>query len=442
MKVWGVVFVCEATRAISVLAVGGYSTEQFLNAYHRFTANRGDPTTVLSDHGSQLLSAAKRVDPTITRDIDWEKVASSSARSGTTWTFSPVGCPWRNPLAERMVGLVKETLLHQLKGNESLDYAQLDTLFAVVARIVNDRPLGVQLLDEMDFLPVTCNDLILRRSPGEAMGRRQEESIMERLYAQEHLIRAWWEEWYLRVFPSLVPYQKWKVSRRNVQEGDVVLIIYPGKISKGDYRLARVIAAAKDENDHVRTVTVALRPRNMAEKSLPYKIKQLTRMTLAVQRLVVILPVEEQEKQRRGQAEEEERMRVAGLPPIKEMILQRHKKEAALPAEEDKISLEEAGGEEAGEDEDSHPLEDGSLKLEEGGEPHYLEEGDQKRPAAESKRSSALGREEEDALPEEQGVGLGFFSDRGLRVSRRLRGLLPQGDLFGHVLVGYVSEDE
>ena len=442
MKVWGVVFVCEATRAISVLAVGGYSTEQFLNAYHRFTANRGDPTTVLSDHGSQLLSAAKRVDPTITRDIDWEKVASSSARSGTTWTFSPVGCPWRNPLAERMVGLVKETLLHQLKGNESLDYAQLDTLFAVVARIVNDRPLGVQLLDEMDFLPVTCNDLILRRSPGEAMGRRQEESIMERLYAQEHLIRAWWEEWYLRVFPSLVPYQKWKVSRRNVQEGDVVLIIYPGKISKGDYRLARVIAAAKDENDHVRTVTVALRPRNLAEKSLPYKIKQLTRMTLAVQRLVVILPVEEQEKQRRGQAEEEERMRVAGLPPIKEMILQRHKKEAALPAEEDKISLEEAGGEEAGEDEDSHPLEDGSLKLEEGGEPHYLEEGDQKRPAAESKRSSALGREEEDALPEEQGVGLGFFSNRGLRVSRRLRGLLPQGDLFGHVLVGYVSEDE
>ena len=127
MKVWGVVFVCEATRAISVLAVSGYSTQQFLNAYHRFTANRGDPTTVLSDHGSQLLSAAKRVDPTISKDIDWEKVASSSARSGTTWTFSPVGCSWRNPLAERMVGLVKETLLHQLQGNKSLDYAQLDS---------------------------------------------------------------------------------------------------------------------------------------------------------------------------------------------------------------------------------------------------------------------------------------------------------------------------
>ena len=77
MKVWGVVFVCETTRAISVLAVGGYSTEQFLNSYHRFTANRGDPTTVLRDHGSQLLLAARRVDPTITKDIDWEKIASS-----------------------------------------------------------------------------------------------------------------------------------------------------------------------------------------------------------------------------------------------------------------------------------------------------------------------------------------------------------------------------
>ena len=163
---------------------------------------------------------------------------------------------------------MKETLLHQLKGNESLDYSQLDTLFAVVARIVNDRPLGVQLLDQNDFLPVTCNDLILRRGPGEALEKGQEEGIIEKLYAQEHLIRAWWEEWFQRVFPSLVPYQKWKISRRNVQQGDVVLVLYPGKVSKGDYRLARVTSAVKDEGGHVRTVTVSMRPRNVSPSKL------------------------------------------------------------------------------------------------------------------------------------------------------------------------------
>ena len=66
------------------------------------------------------------------------------------------------------------------------------------------------------------------------------------------------------------------------------------------------------------------------ERSLPYKVKQPMIMTLAVQRLVVILPAEEQEEQIRRQAEEEERLKVAGLPPIKEMILQGRSKEKVL----------------------------------------------------------------------------------------------------------------
>ena len=64
---------------------------------------------------------------------------------------------------------------------------------------------------------------------------------------------------------------------------------------------------------------------------MPYKVKQPTLMTLAVQRLVVILPAEEQEEQMKRQTEEEVRMREAGLPPIKEMMLQRQKKEEVLP---------------------------------------------------------------------------------------------------------------
>ena len=385
MKVWGVVFVCEATRAISVLAVSGYSTEDFLNTYQRFTANRGDPSTVLSDHGSQLLAAAQKVDPTITKDINWQKIAATSARSGTTWTFSPVGCPWRNPLAERMVGLVKETLLHQLRGNESLDYSQLDTLFAVVARMVNDRPLGVQLLDELDFRPVTCNDLILGRGSGNLLDKVQEERLMDKLYGQEHIIRAWWDEWYQRVFPALVPYQKWKVSKRNVREGDIVLVLYPGKITKGDFRLARVTGVKEDDSGHVRTATVALRPRNKREKMLPYTVKQPTLMTLAVQRLVVILPAEEQEEQQKRQDEEEARMKEAGLLPIKDTVV------ATPEAEEEKVDKATLPG----------------------------------------KQTS--------------GGGAGPGSKRGrdsFRVSRRLQGLLPELSVVGALVVGYSSEDE
>ena len=391
MKVWGAVFVCEATRALAVLAVGGYSTAAFLDTYNRFTALRGDPSTVLSDHGSQLLAAARQVDATITSGIDWEKVSSISARSGTTWQFSAVGCPWRNPLAERMVGLVKETLQRQLGGNEALDYAQLDTLFAVVARIVNDRPLGIQLLDEGDFSPITCNDLLLKRSPRSGWKSGEEVSPVGLLYAQEHLVRAWWDEWFQRVFPSLLPYQKWKVAHRNVRTGDIVLVHYPGKVKKGDYRLAKVQSVSKDECGQVRSVSVALRPRNVREKALPYRSKALTIMPLAVQRLVVLLPMEEQEEQLRKQEEEEVMMRRAGLTPIKEMKATSH--HGVLdPGDANTMTLEE---QDSGKQVVQLQVQDGNW------------------------RSS---------------------SRFGGRASRRLRGLVPER--VGAVIVGYESEDD
>ena len=143
-------------------------------------------------------------------------------------------------------------------------------------------------------------------------------------------------------------------------------------MSKGDYRLARVVSAAEDKSGHVRTVKVALRPRNILERSLPYKVKQPMIMTLAVQRLVVILPAEEQEEQIQRQAEEEERLRVAGLPPIKEMILQGRSKEKVLSTDIEKAGQTGTGDEEEegqgspGGDMEGHPVGEADLYLEKG----------------------------------------------------------------------------
>ena len=59
------------------------------------------------------------------------------------------------------------------------------------------------------------------------------------------------------------------------------------------YRLGRVTKVFPDCHGIVRTVTVALKPRDKRERLLPYKPKALREMTIGVQRLVVFLPVEE-----------------------------------------------------------------------------------------------------------------------------------------------------
>ena len=95
-----------------------------------------------------------------------------------------------------------------------------------------------------------------------------------------------------------MPYHKWKTEQRNVKIGDLVLVKYASKVTKGDFRLARVEEVFPDPEGIVRTVTVIMRPRDSREKVTkepPYLLpKPPVELKLGVQRLVVLFPVEEQ----------------------------------------------------------------------------------------------------------------------------------------------------
>ena len=65
------------------------------------------------------------------------------------------------------------------------------------------------------------------------------------------------------------------------------------KYFKPDYRMGRGMEVQVDNDQLVRTVVVGMRPRDSREKSLPYQSKNLYRVRLPVQRLVVIAPVDE-----------------------------------------------------------------------------------------------------------------------------------------------------
>ena len=299
MKVWPVLFVCLNTKALSMYLAPGYSTKDFFIAYNSFTSDRGHPNLVHSDRGTQLVAASKEV-----AEFDWNAIASESAIKGTSWKFTPAGAQWRNGAVEIFVKKFKKSFEH-LYSNSRLNYAEMQCALKRIASLLNDRPLSVQKstnqYPDKDFLvPITPNMLLTGRSGNRAPPASEidEESDcpQNRLSHIEELELSWWTQYKVQYFASLVPTQKWIKAGRNMQVGDVVLIEYKTKASPGTYRLGRVKAVQLDSDQLVRTCDVTyslIKPsrRNSRDVFTKSVCKQVR---LPVQRLVLVVPVEEQ----------------------------------------------------------------------------------------------------------------------------------------------------
>ena len=57
MKTWVLVYTCRATKAVCLLATSGYSTSDFLCKHEEFIFRKGQPDSVVSDRGTQLVAA-------------------------------------------------------------------------------------------------------------------------------------------------------------------------------------------------------------------------------------------------------------------------------------------------------------------------------------------------------------------------------------------------
>ena len=102
--------------------------------------------------------------------------------------------------------------------------------------------------------------------------------------------------WFDQVCESLVPIKKWRQTTRNVQMGDIALLRYVSKCSPPTFRYRKIHAVFPDANDVVRDVTVGTRPRRGRQKSdvRTYQLRSLDEQRVPVQRLSMLLPIEEQ----------------------------------------------------------------------------------------------------------------------------------------------------
>ena len=98
------------------------------------------------------------------------------------------------------------------------------------------------------------------------------------------------------MWPTLFSYKKWKVEKRNLALGDIVMLKYPGQF-KDDYTIAKVTDVHPGEDGLVRQVTVSYKKRDSRESPHVYKSKPLLSERVAIHRLHKLHLVDEDLKQ-------------------------------------------------------------------------------------------------------------------------------------------------
>jgi len=295
-KCYGILFVCDSSRAVHADIVQNYTTEAFLQALRRFACIRGWPRNIHSDNGTQLVGAATDLKKAI-QGLDWKELQLYGHASETTWTFCPADAPWQNGSTEALVKSIKRAL-NVVMGDKVCSYAEFQTVVYEAAQLVNQRPIGRNPLTPNDGTYLCPNDLLLGRSTNKVPQGpfAERSSSKQRICFIQEIVSSFWKRWSREVFPNLVIEPKWHTERRNVKINDVVMI-QDSNVVRGEWKLGIVVDILKSKDGRVRNVEVRYK-----NGTTDVKVRR------AVQRLIVIVPAdseeEEQEQDRLGYQEE------------------------------------------------------------------------------------------------------------------------------------------
>ncbi|KAJ8023689.1 hypothetical protein HOLleu_36196 [Holothuria leucospilota] len=153
-----------------------------------------------------------------------------------------------------------------------------------VANLINEKPIGRHPTEPEDGSYLCPNDLLLGRSSSRVPDGPFSDNVSpkQRLQFIRSRVNGFWRKWTRDFFPSLIVRQKWHTVRRNLQKDDVVLV-QDSNIIRGKWRMGIVTEVYPDEAGKICNVKVKVCKDSGGQSS----VKR------AVQRLVVLIPVEE-----------------------------------------------------------------------------------------------------------------------------------------------------
>lgn len=102
----------------------------------------------------------------------------------------------------------------------------------------------------------------------------------------QYLCEQFWSRWRTEYLANISLRQKWHELRRNVQDGDIV-IVKEGEVPRNEWRLARVLKVCRDDDGLVRRATIQMGNRGLGKRG-----ERLTKPSIVerpIQKLVVLV---------------------------------------------------------------------------------------------------------------------------------------------------------
>ena len=262
-KVYGMIILCQQTRAVKIIPVEGYDQESFLTAFKIHCSNHGIPTEILSDPMSSFIASSKTIGKQIeeieseidnTNTFKPRKQKSNFEETlqhayNINWNFILPGSQWRDP-AEASVKCVKRLMYSSFNTEHNKPTLTLNEywcIFAEISELLNRRP--IQGIIEEDTIQFICpNQLILgRSSKDQPIELPKEMESKPRLELLDSIKKEFWKS-LMNVLASdshLMKYPGWYKQSRKPAEGDVVLLLYKSKL-QDNYRIGLIDKVSED----------------------------------------------------------------------------------------------------------------------------------------------------------------------------------------------------
>ena len=127
-----------------------------------------------------------------------------------------------------------------------------------VEGLINSRPLTYLSTNPADDVPLTPNHFLHGQVGSQFAPTSCDETdfnLRKRWRRIQELVRHFWSRWMREWLPVLNARQKWFQTQRDVQIGDVMLVISPDT-SRGNWPLGRVLEVYPAQDGHVRVVKI------------------------------------------------------------------------------------------------------------------------------------------------------------------------------------------
>ena len=255
-KRYGLMCICVVTRGVHIEVLDSLRTDSLINAVRRISARRGQIRQVRSDMGTNMTGADRELREAL-RDASSRDLQRAALQRGVDWRFNPPTASHFSGGVERQIRTFRK-IWRSMPTQQRVDDESLQTLFCEIESIMNDRPLTYVSTADGDVEPLTPGHLLfLRGRPGPIPGEfREADSFSRRRWRHvQYLAQQFWTRWRSEYLLSLQSRQRWTQESRNLEPGDVVLLV-DENVQRGQWQMGKVQEVLPSRDGKVRKALV------------------------------------------------------------------------------------------------------------------------------------------------------------------------------------------